>query len=273
MAILDTGREELPDDRPFGAEHPDAQAAAPESTFDGDMPADEGEGPPQLELGGEDVRLPWLEGDEDEYEDEDGPGIGQGLLLVLLGLVAIGAIVGGLYWVMRDRHDANLVANGGVISAPKQPYKTKPANPGGEVVAGTGDTSFAVAEGQSRPPQIDDKDETAKPGFASVAKADDTSAAKSAATAPASAAPAASAATTGIGVQVGAYTNKADAEKGWNTLKSQYPALADMSHRVLQGQADIGTVYRLQAVPGSLAEAKTLCSGMRQAGMSCQVKN
>ena len=212
----------------------------------------------QLELGDDDVRLPWLEGDDDEYEDEGGPGIGQGLLLVLLGLVAIGVIVGGLFWMMGDK-PKDRVADGGVISAPKEPYKTRPENPGGEVVEGTGDTSFAVAEGQSRPPQIEDNGEGAKPGFASVGTPDPE--------------PSQASEPEGVGVQVGAYTSQASAEAGWAALKSQYPALADMSHRVLQGQADIGTVYRLQAVPGSLSAARSLCKGMKSAGLACQVKD
>ncbi|WP_084384927.1 SPOR domain-containing protein [Novosphingobium naphthalenivorans] len=247
---------------------PEPVAAEPSSFDSSAESGTDFEQPPQLELGDDGVRLPWLEGDDEEFEDQGGSGIGQGLMLVVLGLVAIGVIVGGLYWVMRDKRDQPLVADGGVIAAPKEPYKTKPENPGGEVVAGTGDTSFAVAEGQSRPPQIEDKagdaagdkGDVAKPGFESVGKPE---AKPSAAAAPAG----------GVGVQVGAYSTRESAEAGWNALKSQYPALGEVSHRVLQGQADIGTVYRLQAVPGNLAAAKALCNGMKDAGLSCQVKN
>ncbi|MCJ2187799.1 SPOR domain-containing protein [Novosphingobium beihaiensis] len=264
MAISDMGREDLNGDPNSGG-----QEGTGERPFDApasETPAAPGadfEQPPQLELGDDDVRLPWLEGDDEEFEDEGGSGIGQGLMLAVLGLVAIGLIVGGLFWVMRDKPDQPLVADGGVIAAPKEPYKTKPENPGGEVVAGTGDTSFAVAEGQTRPPQIEDKEEPAKPGFESVGKTDNSKPAAKPSTASAPA---------GVGVQVGAYSTKKTAEAGWLALKSQYPALADVPHRVLQGQADIGTVYRLQAVPGDLAAAKALCSGMKDAGLSCQVK-
>ncbi|MCT2398220.1 SPOR domain-containing protein [Novosphingobium mangrovi (ex Huang et al. 2023)] len=265
MAISDTGREGAHEDPNFEGVQ-DAGGHEPETP-----PAPEGQGgfeaPPQLELGDEDVRLPWLEGDDDEFEDEGGSGIGQGILLVVLGLVAIGAIVGGLFWVLRDKPDEALVADGGVVAAPKKPYKTKPENPGGEVVAGTGDTSFAVAEGQTRPPQIDDKDEAPKPGFSSLDKSEKPEAPKAKET------PARAPAVKGVGVQVGAYSTKTAAEAGWNTLKSQYPALADVSHRVVEGKADIGTVYRLQAVPTDLAAAKELCNGMKSAGLSCQVKN
>ena len=76
----------------------------------------------------------------------------------------------------------------------------------------------------------------------------------------------------GVGVQVGAYANKAAAEAGWNTLKTQYEPLAGMSHRVVQGKADIGTVYRLQAAGGDKAGAQALCGRLKAAGIACQVK-
>lgn len=248
-----------------GAEPPPAEGA-PQPGFE----------PPQLAFGDDEVRLPWLEADEEEFEEPRGLGMGQGLLLALSGLVAVGLIIGGLLWATRDKAGEQLVADGGVIAAPKEPYKVKPENPGGEVVAGTGDTSFAVAEGQSRQVRIDGKDK------APVDKVVDTAAARPAAekasatpvARPSAAAAAPAPATSGgVGVQVGAYSSKTAAEAGWNALKAQYPALSGVSHRVLQGQADIGTVYRLQAVPGDRAAARALCSGMKGAGLSCQVKD
>lgn len=240
----------------FASAETASEAAQNESLFDE---------PEQLDLGDDDVRLPWLEGEDEELEDETG-GMGQTMMLVVTALVAIGLLVGGIFWFMHSsKSDEPLVADGGVIEAPKEPYKTKPENPGGDVVAGTGDTSFAVAEGQSRQPQIDgEKADGAKPGFETVATPSNTPSTTAATSAPAA---------SGVGVQVGAYSSKEAAEAGWNALKSQYEELGSVSHRVLQGQADIGTVYRLQAVPGDLAAAKKLCAGMKAAGLSCQVKN
>lgn len=232
------------------------------------MGAGTGRGEDRLALDEGDVRLPWLEGDDEEFEQEKG-GIGQGLVLGVLGVVALGLIAAAVIWVVNSRPDQPLVADGGVIAAPKEPYKVRPENPGGEVVAGTGDTSFEVAEGQSRSPQIDKGDDTPAPGFQTVAPP---SAAPSSANPAPSASPAA-APVSGVGVQVGAYASREQAEAGWATLKTQYEPLAAMNHRVVQGQADIGTVYRLQAVPGDGAAARSLCSGMKAAGMSCQVKN
>ncbi|MFS0850203.1 SPOR domain-containing protein [Novosphingobium panipatense] len=212
----------------------------------------------QLDLD-DDVRLPWLEGNDEDFPPRRS-GVSQGLLLGGLGLAALAVIGGGVAWALMSRPEQPLVADGGVITAPKEPYKVRPENPGGEFVAGTGDTSFAVAEGQSRPVQIDKSHEA----LAAVQPA-----------APADAAQAeagAAGAVAGVGVQVGAYATRELAEAGWNTLKTQYEPLAAISHRIVQGRADIGTVYRLQAVPGDRAAARALCQGMKAAGMSCQVK-
>lgn len=244
------------------------------------------ERPAQLNLGDEDVRLPWLEGEDEEFEPQRAGGGSQTALLVVLALVAIGAIVGGIFWATRHKNDQPLVASGGVIEAPKGPYKVRPENPGGDVVAGTGDTSFAVAEGQSRTPQIGQgQPDAPAPGFDSAANPPANPGAKAPApadkpSAQASAKPAPAPTpvakpepvVSGVGVQVGAYANKAAAEAGWATLKVQYPALSGVNHRVVEGQADIGKVFRLQAVPGDLAAAKALCSGMKSAGLGCQVK-
>ncbi|HKT85585.1 MAG TPA: SPOR domain-containing protein [Novosphingobium sp.] len=259
MGFSDTGQGDRNEDTQEPAGGPPREGEAFENTgFENEGQFDQ---PPQLDLGDEDVRLPWLEGEDDEFEEQGRSSMGQGLLLAVLGLVAIALIAGGVFWTLR-KPERQLVADGGVIAAPKEPYKTRPQNPGGEVVAGTGDTSFAVAEGQSRQPRIDDKDETPQPGFVSVDKrVKQTPSAQPT-----------EAAVSGVGVQVGAYASRDTAEAGWNTLKTQYPDLSGIKHRIVEGKADIGTVYRLQAVPGDLAAAKALCSGMKSAGLSCQVK-
>jgi hypothetical protein len=55
----------------------------------------------------------------------------------------------------------------------------------------------------------------------------------------------------GVGVQVGAYSTRAQAEAGWSQLATRYEVLQGRSHRVLEGTADSGTIYRLQAVPAA----------------------
>jgi SPOR domain len=220
----------------------------------------------ELDLGDDDVRLPWLEGDDDGEFDDGGSSTGQLIALVLLGLVALGLIAGGVWWWQRDRPDEALVADGATIKAPDTPYKTKPANPGGDVVAGTGDTSFAVAEGQTR--QVRMGSETAATTPSPAVKAEPSPTASASAAAPSGAA----ADMSGPGVQVGAYSNRESAEAGWSRLSQQYEALSGMRYRIVEGRVDIGTVYRLQAVPGDAAAANRLCATLKSAGLSCQVK-
>lgn len=227
--------------------------------------------PAQLDLGDDDTRLPWLEGDDDE-EEYTGYGAGQIIMLVLLGLAALGLLVGGIWWATRDKPDAELVADGGTIAAPSGPYKTRPENPGGEPVSGSGDTRFAVAEGQSRPVQIDETAPPARPGFQSVDKSGSTPPNTAAPAAASAATSGATADTGGVGVQVGAYSTKEAAEKGWSKLVQQSDALSGVKYRIVQGQADIGTVFRLQAVPGNAAAADALCRKLKAANISCQVK-
>jgi hypothetical protein len=41
---------------------------------------------------------------------------------------------------------------------------------------------------------------------------------------------------------------------------------------VVEGVADSGTIFRLQALAGSVAEAETLCRDIKAQGGDCQVK-
>ena len=223
--------------------------------------ANEGGHTQQLAFEGGDESLPWLESDED-YEDR-GVDSGRILAFAAIGLLAIVVLVGGIWWLTHARHHGGELAQGSTIEAPAEPYKTKPANPGGKTFAGTGDTSFAVAEGQTREGKI--ADEAPKPSIDLGGQNN----AKGAKDAAASASPE----VPGIGVQVGAYSNREAAEKGWSTLSGQFDALKGVKHRVVAGQADIGTVYRLQAVAADVAQANALCRTLRAGGGSCQVKS
>lgn len=233
---------------------------------------DSGNGQPletdQLELAEAEGRLPWLESADDDFDEEEDSGTGRLIALMALGLVVLAAIVGGIWWATHRTPDPALVADGSTIEAPAQPYKEAPRDPGGKTFDGTGDSSFVVSEGQTRPARLG---ETAAPAPAPSATAP-----AAAPVARPSAAPSAAAsapASGGVGVQVGAFSSKAAAEAGWSKLVSQSNgALSGVSHRVVEGSADIGKVYRLQAVAGDTAGANALCGKLKAAGISCQVK-
>ena len=203
----------------------------------------------------ESQRLPWLEPEEDE-EDERGLAWGGGVgarpaFTLLLGMLAVLAALGAGVWWLLERHQSDaIVADGSIIEAPPGPYKVRPADAGGTEVAGTGDVSFAVSEGEERVGHI------AGEG-AGAASASELGGGE---------------AVGAIGVQIGAYASEAEANAAWVQLSGRIEALQGHGHRVLEGSADAGSVFRLQAIAGSETEAATLCDAIRGEGGDCQVK-
>jgi hypothetical protein len=242
--------------KPAAAEEPAELVAAEEA------PAEAETEPFAFAAG--DEALPWLEGDGDD--DNEGVDTARMVGFALIAVILLAAIVGGIWYASRDRADPELLADGSTIEAPDGPYKERPEDPGGKVHEGTGDTSFAVAEGQSRESQVA-AEPVARPSI-------DRQQAQRPATSPAARpTPTPRADTGGVGVQVAAYSDRQAAERGWNQLVGQYSALSGLRHRVVEGRADIGTVYRLQAVTANVAAANELCSKLKRAGAACQVKN
>ncbi|QGN55322.1 SPOR domain-containing protein [Novosphingobium sp. Gsoil 351] len=225
--------------------------------------------PPRLSLGDGEERLPWLES-ADDIDPHEGFDSGRVIGFVLLGLVALGMIVAAV-WIASHRGPA--AADGSTIRAEAGPYKVPPENPGGKKFAGTGDTSYAVAQGETRSGTIAGEDGSPTPGVGATATASPS------ATGSATPAPKASTATGaapvtsgGVGVQVGAYTSASDAEAGWTALSARHDALSGFKHRVVEGQAEFGRVFRLQAVAGDVASATELCTKLKASGQGCQVK-
>ena len=89
----------------------------------------------------DDDRLPWLEA-VDEDEGREGPSALKLIAAVLIGLVAIGAIVGGVFWMGSRDGEAN--RDDQLIAAPEGDYKVRPDDPGGMNVEGQGGTAFAA---------------------------------------------------------------------------------------------------------------------------------
>lgn len=223
-------------------------------------------------------RLPWLESDDDlDYE----PGLPAGRL-VMFGLVALAAlalIIGAIWWLF-GREAGEPPADGSIIAAPEEPYKVRPADQGGKTFEGTGDTSFAVGEGETREGRLAERTPTpaptpAQPAAPAPSIASTISNEPAAAPAPepsprntSNAEPVAA----GAAVQVGAYPRRDVAEEAWQRLTRQTEALAGVRHRVVEAQVDIGRVYRLQALPGDRAAAQRLCAALKSDGLACFVK-
>jgi len=222
--------------------------------LDGDDAAGEAE---ELTFADENERLPWLESDED-YEQEGSVDTGRIVGFALLALLALAVLVGLIWWLGKRGPDPELAPDGSTIQAPAGDYKVKPQNPGGQTFDGTGDIAPAVGEGKKTEGRIATDDSVKSTAGAA---GNGTAGGKS------EAAP-----VNGPGVQVGAYSSKASAEEGWVSLMRQTDKLNGVRHRVIEGKVDIGTIYRLQAVPGDLAAANALCAALKADGVACQVK-
>lgn len=97
-------------------------------------------------------RLPWLEAVEDE-DDEDGVSLAKLIALVIVALVAIGLVVGGIFWMRRGLQSSS--AGGGVIAAPAGDYKVPATDAKGMEVDGLGDASYAASQGENVSSTID----------------------------------------------------------------------------------------------------------------------
>jgi hypothetical protein len=219
----------------------------------------------------EDDRLPWLEAVEEEG-GEGGPSAVKLIVAVLIGLAAIGGIVGGIFW-MGNRETAENRAPE-TIAAPEGPYKVKPDNPGGMAVEGQGATAFDAAQGGTPNASIDtdavpEAPVTAQPRAAAPAAKEPPllkAPPPTNAPAPKAAAASAPAAAGGGTIQLGAIPNSATAEKAWKALAGRFAYLAPLSHNVVSAQVNGKTWYRLRAGgPG----AANVCGRLRVAGENC----
>jgi SPOR domain len=213
----------------------------------------------------EEDRLPWLEAVETDEEDEGVTG-SKLMGLVLAGLLAIGVLVGGIWWLRNQQGPSG---DGTLIAAQEGDYKVKPDEPGGMKVEGQGDASFAASEGAEANGKVDVNATPEAP--VAVVKQSQVAAAKPATPAakPAVTAPLAAPATTPLAVpapsggglvQFGAYGSQASADEAWATLSTKNPALARLSKSVLPAAVGGKTFYRLRANAGSPAAAAALCA-------------
>jgi hypothetical protein len=230
-------------------------------------------------------RLPWLESDDEDYVET--VSASRVILAAVVGLLVLGAVVGGIWWYNHHRADGQPVPDGSTVAAPPGPYKEAPKNPGGKTYQGTGDTSYVVSQGHDRQAQLADNGDG---GLASAdgsggdvgggtgsamgdsGKAGAAQAVKNDKPVPANGSADAGAAPAGGIAQIGAFSTQPLAEAAWSRLSTQHTSLASLHHRVVQGQADIGTVWRLQVITGA-GDGNALCARLRGEGLPCQVKH
>jgi len=227
----------------------------------------------------DDDRLPWLEA-VDEDETRDGPSATKLVAFVVIGLVAIGLIVGGLFW-MGNRGETGTGAAGAddtLIAAPEGDYKVKPDDPGGMKVEGQGGTALAASEGAEPKGQINvnamaEAPVTAQPKAAQPAPAATPTQVAQAPAARPTPAPAATpaaqpAAAGGATFQLGAFDSAASANAAWKAMSGRFKYLAPLSQSVMTANVKGKTYYRLRASgPG----ARDICRRLEVAGETCIV--
>ena len=62
------------------------------------------------------------------------------------------------------------------------------------------------------------------------------------------------------------------AEQAWAELSASGP-LQGRNYRIEEARADIGTVFRLQALAPNASQANALCGELRSVGIDCQVRD
>lgn len=219
-----------------------------------------------------DEQLPWLQAVDDEDEPR---GVSARKMLAALGVVLLaGALVAGTFFWLGHREGA-VEGPPELIQPPAGPYKIKPPNPGGLDVTGESQTAFETSAGEDKDAQLDlskvpeqpmvkppkEQERAApEPGFPSDAKVAKPVPPKPAPAPEPSGPP-------GSVVQLGAFANQAQAERGWKALSDRFPSVAAMNKLIVPFSGGI----RLRASAASPAEAKQVCATLKAAGENCFV--
>ena len=215
-----------------------------------------------------DEQLPWLEAVDDEDVPRGVPArrMLAALLVVLLAAALVSAT---FFWLGRQ----NAADTGGgapeIIRAEPGPYKVKPADPGGLDVAGESETAFETSAGQDTDAQLDLSRIPEQPVAAPPKPAPEPKPAET--PKPAQAEPAPEQPTGGKGsvIQLGAFANRAQAERAWTALSARFPSVAAMDKLIIPFSGGI----RLRAAAPSPAEARQVCQALKVAGENCFVAN
>lgn len=209
----------------------------------------------------DDGQLPWLQAVEDEDEPR---GVSARKMLAALTVVLLAAVLvaGTFFWL--GRREAAVNGPPELIRAQPGPYKVKPADPGGLDVAGESQTAFETSAGEDRDAQLD------------LSRVPETAAARpKVEPKPEPAAPAAKPAepepvatgAKGSVIQLGAFQNRAQAERAWTALSARFPDVGGMTKLVVPFSGGI----RLRAGAASPAAAREACQALKAAGENCFV--
>ena len=215
-----------------------------------------------------DEQLPWLEA----VDDEDGPsGIPARRMLaaLLVVLLAAALVFATFFWLGRQNVGDTGAGAPELIRADPKPYKVKPTDPGGLDVAGESETAFQTSAGEDTDAQLDlsrmpEQAVAPPPKPAAEPKPADTPKPQ-----PVEAAPEQPTGGKGSVIQLGAFANRAQAERAWSALSARFPSVAAMNKMIIPFSGGI----RLRAAASSPAEARQACQALKVAGENCFVAN
>jgi hypothetical protein len=219
---------------------------------------------------GYDEQLPWLEA----VDDEDGPsGVPARRMLgaLLIVLLAAAIVSATFFWLGRQ----NAVVRGGtpeLIRAERGPYKVRPSNPGGLDVAGESQTAFETSAGQDTDAQLDlgavPEQPVARPNSA---RPDPKRIPPGETREPVQEQQPAATPTGARGsvIQLGAFANRAQAERAWSALSARFSTLGSMNKMIVPFSGGI----RLRAGAPSPEQARQMCQTLKVAGENCFVAN
>jgi len=189
------------------------------------------------------------------------------LAALVVVLLAAALVAATFFWI--GRRDASGNGPPELIKAEPGPYKVKPPNPGGLNVAGDSETAFETSAGEDKDAQLD----LSKVRETGIAPAPPATAPKATApdkpkeTAPAVAEAPKATGGTGSVVQLGAFANKAQAERAWSALSARFPAVGALSKMIVPFPGGI----RLRGGAASPADARQVCQTLKAAGENCFV--
>ena len=212
-----------------------------------------------------DEQLPWLEA----VDDEDGPrGVpARRMLAALLVVLLAAALVFATFFWLGRQNGIDTTGAPELIRADPKPYKIKPTDPGGLDVAGESETAFQTSAGEDTDAQLDLSRLPEQPVAAPPKPSPEPKPAET--PKPAEPAPAQPTGGKGSVIQLGAFANRAQAERAWSALSARFPSVAAMNKLIIPFSGGI----RLRASAPSPAEARQACQALKVAGENCFVAN
>jgi cell division protein FtsN len=249
--------------------------------------------------------LPWLESAPETFDDEDERVVPRGVLIggLALFLLALAGLVGFIYFKVASPGGSAQEAGPvdpdklPLIAAPKGPVRVRPSEPGGmqvdnpdlevnDVAAGSPVTSPPqLAEAPEQPMARDELPSVSEPPqpIPPVAKPAPPKPAPVVAAPPPAPKPAppkpvvaaapppvaAPSPAGGVFLQLGAFSERARAERAWSAASASFASVGSLGHSITAaGPAK----FRLRAGPvSSVEEGQRICGELKAQGQACIV--